>query len=264
MPFGGKIIWVTGASSGIGKALAIELASKGATLILSGRRSAELKQVAANCATNSFVLPFDVTHPDELTAAVDRAWNFAGRLDMLVNNAGISQRSLGVETTMAVYRQLMEVDFFAPVRLTQLVLPRMLQQGSGHIVAVASVAGKMGVPLRTGYCAAKHALVGYCDALRAELVGKSIDVSVVVPGFVRTSIAENALRGDGEVVTKTDPDIESGMDPAKAAAIIVDGLGKRKREINVGGRREMAALLLKRLWPEKLFDLVAAQAKESS
>ncbi len=200
---------------------------------------------------------------NELPLAMDRAWGFAGHVDMLVNNAGISQRSLAIDTTIDVHRRLMEVDYFAPVALTQLILPRMIQRGAGHIVSMASVAGKMGIPQRTGYCAAKHALIGYSDALRAELAGTGIFVSVVVPGFVRTGIAEHSLRGNGTASGQADPNIESGMESSKAAAIIIDGLAKRKPEINVGHRREMAALWLKRIWPEKLFDLVATKPPKS-
>lgn len=264
MRFRGKTVWITGASSGIGAALARAMAREQAVVVLSARRRAELEKVAQSCSGKVHILPFDVTAIDILPQMVEEAWGLAGHIDVLINNAGISQRSRAIETSMDVYRRLMEVDFFAPVRLTQLILPRMLQRGAGQLVAIASVAGKFGAPLRTGYCAAKHALIGYSDALRAELAGTGVDVSVVVPGYVRTSIAEHALVGNGDAAQVADPHIDAGMDADKAASVIVDGLAKRKREINVGEGREMRALTLKRIWPEKLFDIVAKEAKKSS
>jgi short-subunit dehydrogenase len=262
MRFAEKIVWITGASSGIGEALAVAFAGEGASVILSARREDNLRRVASRCGTAALVLPFDVTDLDALPSIADRAFRWSGRVDMLVNNAGVSQRSLAIDTSMDVYRRIMEIDFFAPVRLTQLVLPRMLERRSGHLVAVASVAGKMGVPFRTGYCAAKHALVGYFDALRAEVAAGGVQVSVVTPGFVRTAIGENALRGDGTAAGAADPNIESGVAPSEAAAVILDALEQGKREIAVAKRRELAALLLKRVWPERLFDIMAAQARK--
>lgn len=264
MRFRGKTVWITGASSGIGAALARAMTREQAVVVLSARRRAELEKVALSCSGKVHILPFDVTAMDALPQMVEQAWGLAGHIDVLINNAGISQRSRAIETSMDVYRRLMEVDFFAPLRLTQLILPRMLQRGAGQLVAIASVAGKFGAPLRTGYCAAKHALIGYSDALRAELAGTGVDVSVVVPGYVRTSIAEHALVGNGDAAQIADSHIEAGMDADKAASVIVDGLAKRKREINVGKGREMRALTLKRIWPEKLFDIVAKEAKKSS
>ncbi|MDO9488281.1 MAG: SDR family NAD(P)-dependent oxidoreductase, partial [Sphingomonadaceae bacterium] len=193
----GRTVWITGASSGIGEALARAMSAAGAAVILSGRRVAELDRVAGDTGGDSFVLPFEATAYDALPAIVEKAENWRGGIDMLVNNAGISQRSLGLDTGFDVYRRLMEIDFFAPLRLTQLVLPAMVARGSGHLMAISSVAGKAGSPLRTGYCAAKHAVVGYFDALRAEVDRHGVGVTVVTPGFVRTSIAANAVQGDG-------------------------------------------------------------------
>jgi short-subunit dehydrogenase len=266
--FQGKTIWITGASSGIGEALALALATQGARLILSGRRLEALQGVAAHCApTATLVLPFEATDFDRLPSIVAQAQEWAqewaqkdtkmGGIDMLINNAGISQRSLAVDTEFSVYRQLFEVDFFAAIRLTQLVLPAMLQAGQGHLVAIASVAGKVGAPKRTGYCAAKHAIVGYFDALRAETARHGLHVSVVTPGFIRTNIAKNALTGAGVAQQHNDKDIEAGMDPNACARVIVAGLARRQKEIAVGQGKEMAALWLKRFFPERLFALAA-------
>ena len=261
MSFDGQTIWITGASSGIGEALAKAFAGQGARIILSGRRVEALEAVAHACGRETCVLPFEATDYEVLPGIAERAWNWRGGVDMLVNNAGISQRSLGIETQFDVYRRLMEIDFFAPLRLTQLVLPRMIERGSGHLVAVSSVAGKVGSPLRTGYCAAKHAVVGYFDALRAEIAHKGIKVSVVTPGFVRTEIATNAIQGDGSTRGHSDENIDGGITPEQAAAAIIDGLARGKREIPVGEGPEMMLLDLKRQDPEQLFDVMASMGR---
>ena len=180
---------------------------------------------------------------------VERAWGWRGGVDLLVNNAGISQRSLALDTGLDVYRQLMEVDVLGPVALTQQVLPRMVARRSGHIAVVSSVAGKVGAPLRTGYCAAKHAVVGYFDALRCEVEkAYGIRVSVILPGPVRTAIAANALTADGSPRGRSDEFIENGMDPDAAARIMLDGLAAGQREIAVarGTRGDGAAVALQR------------------
>src|SRR6202453_4673673 len=192
MAFAGKTVWVTGASSGIGEALARGLAGQGAAVVLSGRRADALAHIASEIGGEALVLPFEATDYDALPAIVAQALAWRGRVDLLINNAGVSQRSLAVDTGFSVYRQLMEIDFFAPLRLTQLVLPHMIARRSGRIAIVSSVAGKLGVPLRTGYCAAKHACVGYFDSLRSEIeAAYGISVSVITPGSVATQVAYN-------------------------------------------------------------------------
>ena len=187
------------------------------------------------------------------------AWR--GGVDILVNNAGISQRSLARDTSFDVYRNIMEVDYFAPLRLTQLVLPGMRARGSGAFVAISSLAGKFGSPLRTGYCSAKFALIGYFDALRAETAHEGIEVFVVTPGFVKTSIAANALTADGSVRGRSDDNIEAGITADEAAQQILDGMAAGRREIPVGRGPEMAMLDLLRADPDKIFDMMAAQGK---
>lgn len=253
MSLAGQRVWITGASSGIGAALARALAPAGAQLILSGRNIAALEAVAADCG-GARLLPFEATDFEALPAIVAAA----GEVDLLVNNAGVSQRSLAHQTSMDVYRAIMEVDFFAPVALTRLVLPAMLARGSGHLAVVASVAGKVGSPMRTGYCAAKHAVMGWFDALRTEVEHKGIKVSTIVPGFVATDIGRRALRGDGTPVGREDSDIAGGISAEAAAAIIRDGLAAGVREIEVGGDGpDMALLKLKREAPEALFDTMS-------
>lgn len=261
--FAGQTVWITGASSGIGEALAHQFAREGAKLILSARRAEELNRVRDACISegaeggNLLVLPLDVTDEASLPGKVAEAKAFSGRIDMLINNAGISQRSLCVDTEMATYRRLFEVDVFGQIALTKLVLPVMLEQKSGHLAVTASVAGKIGVSQRTGYCAAKHAMMGFFDALRAEVSKDGISVTTITPGFIRTNIAKYALKGDGSEFAKVDKNIAGGMDVEACARVIMKGFKKGKKEIPVGEGAEMKALWLKRFFPNLLFKTVA-------
>jgi len=261
--FTDQVIWITGASSGIGEALALQFAAQGACLVLSARRRDELERVRAACigagleADRVIALPLDVTDHAAMPAAVAAIEQVFGRIDMLINNAGISQRSLCVDTDMAVYRQLFEVDVFGQIALTQAVLPQMIARGSGHIAVTSSVAGKVGVPYRTGYCAAKHAVMGFFDALRAEVAGQGIRVTTITPGFIRTDISRHALSGDGREYGRIDADIAGGMDVNRCAEVIIAGFRKGQPEIAVGEGMEMKALWLKRFFPGLLFRKVA-------
>ena len=263
MDLSGKTVWITGASSGIGAGLATGFARAGARLVLSGRREAALAEVAGRCQGDAVLLPFEATDLDALPGIVETAQAATGGIDILVNNAGISQRSLALDTDFEVYRRVMEVDFFAPLRLSQLVLPSMVARGSGALVNIASVAGKVGSPLRTGYCAAKHAMVGWSDALRAEIAQYGVSVFVVTPGFVATGIADNALTGDGSAKghDAADP-VNAGITSDEAATIIIDGLIADTSEIAVGraGAAEMRLLDFPRHNPEALFAMMAGMA----
>jgi dehydrogenase/reductase SDR family member 7B len=260
MAFQGKTAWVTGASSGIGEALAKGLAGRGAAVILSGRRVDELKRVADEIGAMTLILPFEATDHDSLPDIVRDAWTWRGQIDLLINNAGVSQRSLARDTDFTVYRRVMEVDYFAPMHLTQLVVSRMIERRSGQIAIVSSLAGKVGVPLRTGYCAAKHACIGYFDALRAEVeTAYGLDVSVVAPGSVRTAIAVNALTAKGSSHGRSDANVDGGMAAEKAAAAILDGLKAKKREILVAEGLELAAAAMRNQNPDQLFARLAVK-----
>lgn len=254
-----QTVWITGASAGIGEALALQYAKDGACLVLSARRDDELERVASRCrefgmAPNQvLVLPLDVTDWDSLPGKVQTVLDRFGGVDLLVNNAGVSQRSLCKDTDMSVYQKLMDVDVMGQIALTKAVLPHMLEAGSGHLAVTSSVAGKVGAPMRTGYCAAKHAVMGFFDALRAEVEGQGISVSTITPGFIRTDIARNALSGDGSAFGKEDKNIAGGMDVNECAKVVFKGLKAKKREIPVGKGKEMAALWIKRISPETLF-----------
>jgi short-subunit dehydrogenase len=227
---------------------------------LSGRRVGELERVARAAANETLALPFEATDYAALPKVAESALSWRGGVDFLFNNAGVSQRSLAVDTEFDVYRRLMEIDFFAPLRLTQLVLPSMIERRSGHIAVISSVAGKIGAPLRTGYCAAKHACIGYFDALRAEVEkAYGVTVSVIEPGSVRTKVARNALVGDGKIFDQPDENIDNGMDPAKVAAVILDGVAAGRREIPVADGFEATAMELRHANPDALFDVLAVQ-----
>jgi short-subunit dehydrogenase len=259
--FQGSCWWVTGASSGIGTALAQALSKAGATLILSGRNVSALNDVAASCEVKSLVLPFEATDYAAIPAVVDKAWAWAGqhggRISGLVNNAGISQRSLAVETVFDVYQKIVAVDLLAPIALTQALLPRMIKAGGGNIVAISSVAGLVGAPLRTAYSAAKHGLVGYHDSLRAETSHQGLQVLVVAPGSVRTNVSKNALGAAGETRGVSDAAIDNGLPPEDLATQILDALRNGKRELVAAEGMEAEIVKLRRSNPDALFDLMA-------
>lgn len=265
--FKDQTIWITGASSGIGAALARAYAKRGAKLILSARRAEVLDEVkaeltaAGTSASDVHTLPFDVTDEAALPDIVDKAAACTGAVDLLFNNAGISQRALCVETDMTAYRKLFEIDVFAQIALTKAVLPLMIERGKGHLAITASIAGKVGVPYRTGYCAAKHAMMGFFDALRAEVAPHGLKVTTVTPGFIKTAIAENSITGDGSAFGAKDKAIEGGMDANACAEVIVRGMEAGKLEIPVGEGREMSVLWLKRFFPNRVFKMAAQFGK---
>ncbi len=258
--FEGQVVWVTGASSGIGAAFAEAVAAKGAHVVLSGRRADALEAVAGRLPTDSLVLPFEATDWAALPDAVARAAGWRGGIDMLVNNAGISQRSLAVDTRPEVYRQILDVDLLAPIWLTQLVLPLMVERRAGHIVAISSVAGRVGAVLRTAYCAAKHGLIGYSDSLRAEVEqAYGIRVTTVLPGSVRTMVAANALQADGTPRGESDVNIDAGMPAAECVRQILAGIADGRREIVVAEGGEAMAAAMRMSDPERLFDALARE-----
>ncbi|HEY5713379.1 MAG TPA: SDR family NAD(P)-dependent oxidoreductase [Allosphingosinicella sp.] len=260
MRFAGKTVWITGASSGIGQALAEAFAAEGAALILSGRRREALEAVAGGLGGEAMVLPFETTDWAVLPGAVESAWDWRGSVDILVNNAGISQRSLAIDTAPEVYDRIITVDLLAPIRLTQLLLPKLAARGGGHIVAISSVAGRLGPVLRTAYAAAKHGLIGYCDSLRAEVeTAYGIKVTTVLPGSVRTQVAANALQADGSRRGLSDANIDAGMDPAECARRIVDAVAAGTRELIVAEGAEAFAASLRVQDPERLFDMLSAE-----
>lgn len=252
MDFKNKIVWITGASSGIGEALAYEFASRGANLVLSARREAELQRVAQVCGSHGgsmLVLPFDMvdlsTHAQQVEAVIQAF----GRIDVLVLNAGVSQRSFVLDTKFDVYRRLFEINFFSIVHLVQQVIPVFQKQHAGIFVPIASVAGRISTPRRAAYGASKHALIGFFDSVRAELHGHGIQVSTILPGYIRTEISLHAMNEHGEKYGKMDPNQAKGLDPAVAAQKIVEAVSQGKNEFFVGGVLERFGLFVKQLAP---------------
>jgi short-subunit dehydrogenase len=259
-----KTAWITGASSGIGEALAKAFVASGGCAILSGRNVAELHRVASETGApeRCLILPFDTVDYDGLADKVTQAIAFQGSVDVLVNNAGISQRSPAVDTDLSVYQRIVDVDLLAPIALTQALLSHMVARGSGQIVMISSVAGKAGIPMRTAYCAAKHGLIGYADALRSEVAGQGVKVLVVAPGSVKTNVSRNALNADGSVRGISDAAIENGIDPHEVATRIWDAVATGKREITIAEGMEASIPVLRAQDPEKLFDMVEAMVAD--
>ena len=256
-----KVVWITGASSGIGEALAYELGRHGARLVLSSRRAEVLEGVRARCSRphEHLVLPLDMTQIDSFDEAIRTVLAHFGRIDMLINNAGVSQRSLVKDTVLAVDRRIMELDFFGPVALVKAVLPHMLARGAGHIVAVSSVVGLVATPYRSAYAAAKHAIVGFHDSLRAEVHAAGLKVSVLCPGFVRTNVTRAALTGDGTAHDRMDGMHDASMSAPEFAVAAARELARGRGRIVIA-RREKWAVYLGRLSPA-LLERVIRQAR---
>jgi short-subunit dehydrogenase len=266
MSLQGKVIWLTGASSGIGEALAYELARKKVKLILSSRRKEELERVKGNChplaQPEIKLLPFDLAESSNLQLITEAAVHLFGHIDILINNGGISQRSLAKDTQINVDRKIMEVDYFGTLSVTKYLLPHFLRRKSGHYVVVTSAMGIIGTPYRSGYAAAKHALHGFFDSLRAELwkESKNIHITLVCPGWVHTNVSLNAMLGDGTKLNQMDPTTQDGLDPKVFARKMVHAIDKKKNEVYIGGAKEVMAIYLKRFFPD-LFARIVRTAK---
>ena len=242
-----KIVWITGASSGIGEALVKIYAHRGEKLILSSRNFTALERVKSECDNpgNIKILPIDLNDFDTAPALVQKAYDFFGRIDILINNAGVSQRSLIADTQFDVFKKLIEIDYLGTVALSRALLPFFLKQGGGHYVVVSSVMGKYGSPFRSGYAAAKHALHGFFDVMRMEHQKDNIDVTIICPGFVRTPIAMNSLRGDGSVLGVDDLATRKGMQVEDFARKMVRSVDQKKWEVSFGGKERLGVSLKK-------------------
>lgn len=250
----GKVIWITGASSGIGEALARSASSDNTKLILSGRRVDALQSLADELSAETLVLPFEVTDYSALAGIVDQAWAWQGRVDVLVNNAGISQRCLAIDAKPEIYTELINIDLIAPIWLTQLQLSRMADAGGGHIVAISSVAGRIGAPLRTAYSAAKFGLIGYMDALRTEVdKPHNIKVTNILPGSVATDVSRNAITGDGSKRGKSDAVIDAGDDPMDCAAAIWQAVANDSPEFIYAKEMELGLAQMRHADPDNFF-----------
>lgn len=261
--FKNKVVWITGASSGIGEALAVELSGAGALLILSSRRYDELERVRKSCTNkgNAKILLLDLLDTASLAKKTEEAIAMYGHIDIMVHNGGISQRSLVADTSMQVQRKVMEIDYFSYVELTNHLLPHFLQRGNGCFVVISSVMGKIGTPMRSAYAAAKHALHGFFDCLRAEVFDKGIQVSIITPGYIRTNVTMNAVTGNGTPLNEVGENIGKGMPADKAAKQIASAVAAGKAEAYVGkAGEEKMALLVNRFAPGMLRKIVRKKA----
>ena len=255
--------WITGASSGIGEGMARSVAAQGAKLILSGRNVAELERVASLCGVDQcLILPFDTRDFAAIPTLVEQAIAWAGRIDCLVNNAGISQRSLAVDTDFSVYESIIAVDLLAPIALTQAVLPHMVAKGGGRLIAISSVAGIAGVPMRSAYCAAKHGVFGYFDSVRCETAHLGISVHVIAPGSIKTNVSRNALSADGSKRGPSDAAIEAGMSVEEAVAAIMEAVDGNIRELILAVGAEAHIAHTRRSNPDAVFDMMAASVAQ--
>lgn len=252
-----RVIWITGASSGIGEALAYELSRGNNKIIISARRERKLQEVKIRCSNpgNIEVLPLDLGNFEEMKSYVSQAVSLFGDIDILINNGGISQRSLIAETDFSVDKKLMEIDYLGTVGLSKALLPYFIKRQQGHFVTVTSLMGKFGTPYRSSYCAAKHALHGFFDVLRMEHQKDGIDVTLICPGFVATDVAKNALTGSGEKQEVDDDATQKGLSPKVFAKKMIRAINQKKYEAYIG-RKEVIGVFLKRFFPRFLHHFV--------
>jgi short-subunit dehydrogenase len=245
-----KVIWITGASSGIGEATAYHFSKNDYCVILSSRNEQELNRVKANCADpeKCSVLPLDLLSQDTFAFKSAAAINAFGHIDIVLHNSGISQRSLIRETSLEVDRRIMEVNFFGTIALTKAILPHFIQRKSGQFAVISSLTGKFGSPYRSSYCASKHALHGYFESLRHEHFQENISVTLICPGFIKTNVSKNALTADGTPLNEMDKSQENGMSPEVCAKQIFKAIVAKKEEVYIGGK-EILGVYLKRFVP---------------
>lgn len=257
-----NVIWITGASSGIGEALTYEASRRGANIIISARREEVLNEVKSKCAhpEKVKVLALDLEKTSELSNKVNQAEDFFGKVDILVNNGGLSQRSFVKETSVDVDERLMKINYIGTVALTKALLPSLLKRDLGHIITVSSMVGKFGTPMRSSYAATKHALHGFMDSLRAEEARNGLIVTMVCPGFVATNVSLNALTGDGSAQGAMDAQTESGIQPDVFANKMADAIESDKAEVYIAGFKEKLGLFLTRFFPGFFRKLVQKMA----
>lgn len=254
-----KIIWITGASSGIGEALVYQLADRSNKIIISARRESELDRVRQSCPENTradiHVLPVDLSDLDSLDAAAEKALKIHGHIDVLFHNGGVSQRSLALDTSFGVDQHLMNVNFLSTVKLTKKVLPGMIQKGGGHILLTSSMVGKFGTPFRSSYAASKHALHGFYEALAAEQWENNIFVTLFCAGYIKTNISLNAITADGSRHNKMDENQAKGKTAGQAASAMIKAVSANRQEVYFGGK-EVMGVYLQRYLPSLLRKVV--------
>jgi len=254
-----KVVLITGVSSGIGKAIAQLYADKGAHLVLASRNLEALEKLASALKEKTsevLIVQTDIANSDDCKKLVSETISIYGRIDLLINNAGISQRSLTMDTNIDVYKTIMDVNYFGTIEITKLVLNSMISKGGGQIAVISSVVGKFGFPFRSGYSASKHALHGFFDSLRAEVSDKHIDITIICPGRIQTNISVNAVTEDGSKHNKMDKGTAEGMAVEKCASLIVKAITAKKKEVIIAGN-EKHLVWLRKFIPGIYYKLVA-------
>lgn len=261
--FENKVIWITGASSGIGAEMAMALSNHKNTLILSARNTQKIEEVKKKCETTGaiHIIPLDLCEHDQLEIIFKNNLSILSQVDIMIHNGGISQRSLTTETQFSVYKKLMDTNYLGAVKLSSLLLPYFTKKSSGHFAVISSIAGKIGVPVRSGYSASKFALHGYFDALRAEHVDHNIDVTMICPGYIHTDISKHALTGSGNQQGTMDAAQLNGMSVDTFVSKALTAVSKKKAEVYIGGFKETKlAMFVSRIFPS-LFRKVIAKSK---
>jgi short-subunit dehydrogenase len=258
--FQNEVVWITGASSGIGEAMAKAFSASGSVVIISSRRREELERVKATCidSDNVHVFPLDLTDGESIKQVSNEVLS-KFQIDILINNGGISQRSMTAETSIENDRKIFEVNYFGHVQMTKAVLPQMLARKSGHIITISSLTGKWGFYLRSAYSASKHALHGFFDSLRMEVEDLGIRVTLITPGFIATEISKHALDKSGNPSGEMDNNQAQGISPEECARQILKGIAAGKDEFGAGGK-ELRALFLHRYFPKLFKKILKKQA----
>lgn len=271
----GKVVMITGASSGIGRELSLQLSMLGSSIILCSRDEKKLNDVALECHQVSLsksqkfiVLPVDMSNYNKMEEYWKTCQNtlennsLPSNIDVLILNAGISSRGACNETNVDVIEKLMAVNFFGPVALTKCILPSMEEKGSGAIAVISSVQGKLGLPQRTSYAASKHALQGFYDGLRAEVALKNIRLTTISPGYVKTNLSLNAINGDGSNYGKLDETTANGMSPSVLSKIILKSINENKKDVVVADSKSIAAIQLNVMFPDIAAWIMRKRAKK--
>lgn len=257
-----KTVWITGASAGIGKAFALALAKQGAQLILSSRKLEALESVAAECApAPCHILPLDLEDHEGLDLVIQQNQDLLSKVDVLINNGGISQRSRVIDTDFSVYKKLMDINYLGTVKLTLGILPHFKKKNAGQYVVISSMAGKFGVPVRSGYSASKMALHGFFDAMRAELRETGIKVTIVCPGYIQTDISKNALTASGAAQGSMDEAQRNGMPVELMVSKVLAAVSAQKEEVHIGGFKEVTLADVVSRWLPATFRKIIAKSK---
>jgi len=253
-----KVVWVIGASSGIGEATVKELSNKNCKIVLSARRKNELERVAKNLDIPSesiLILPIDLEFSEKAGDWTKKIIEKFGRIDILINNGGISQKSFAMDTSTATEKKIMDINYFGNVAIAKSVIPIMQKQQEGKIVVITSIVGKFGLPELSTYAASKHALYGFYESLRLEVLKDKIDVLLVSPGFINTNVAINAIKGDGTLVKENSDAQENGMKPSKFAKTLVKAIQSHKNHIYIGNK-ELLSIPFKTFLPNLFYSIM--------